>query len=256
MIQYVTEPVVRVRHMSRVFRTKNAGNAVSALKDVSFDIQRGEIVGLLSMSGSNTCTLLNILGLLDRPTSGSYWLDGQDVSNLSQVAQAQLRTERIGFYFQHARLLPYLSVWQNVALPLAYRQLSATEREEQAQSALAMVGLVDQASYRPAQLTSHQRQRVALARALVNNPSLLLVDETAAPVEQGSLLPLLQELHHQSGFTMLIATRNPELGRQVNRVIGLQDGQLCPNILEIASTAMIEHLLQLPASKVQVWQHR
>lgn len=172
---YVTEPVVRVEHVTKEFVT--GGARFLALDDVSLEIHRGEMVAIMGPSGSGKSTLMTILGLLDVPTSGSYWLDGQDVSKLDRAQQARVRNQKLGFVFQNFNLLPRLTALKNVELPLVYGRISAREREERARHALEAVGLGAKLYNRPNELSGGQKQRVAIARALVSNPAMVLADE-------------------------------------------------------------------------------
>jgi putative ABC transport system ATP-binding protein len=211
------------------------GQAFQALDEVSFDIARGEMVAIMGPSGSGKSTLMNIIGLLDVPTSGSYLLDGEDVSELDRTRQAQVRNARIGFVFQNFNLLPRMTALANVALPLVYGRVSAREREERARAALAAVGLDTKAASLPNQLSGGQKQRVAIARALVTEPSLLLADEPTGALDTrtgSEILELFRRLNEDRGVTLVVITHDAEVGRQMDRVIGLRDGRLVPQILE------------------------
>ena len=230
---YVTEPVVRAEHIVKDFATGAA--SFRALDDVSVEIHRGEMVAIMGPSGSGKSTLMTIIGLLDSPTSGSYWLDGQDVSRLSRVEQAQARNAKIGFVFQNFNLLPRLSALKNVELPLVYARLDVRERERRARAALEAVGLGDKLDNRPNELSGGQKQRVAVARALVGTPSMILADEPTGALDTrtgGEIMGLLRALNREQGLTIVIVTHDPEIGRQMDRVIGLRDGQISPNILQ------------------------
>lgn len=251
MIEYVTEPVVKVRQLSKVI---NAGSRdLVALDDVSCEVHRGEMVALMGPAGSGKSTLLSILGLMDLPTSGHYWFAGHDMGALNRVEQVQVRNARIGLYFQQFRLLPRLSVAQNVALPLAYGRLSESARMERARVALDRVGMAGWSLSRPTELTPIQQERVALARALVNHPSLLLVDEPIGTRDvemRTEMLRLLRSLNREDGLTIVAVTDAPEVAQQMDRVVGLRDGRICPDVLYGFALGQV---LRFPASRARIW---
>jgi putative ABC transport system ATP-binding protein len=186
-------------------------------------------------SGSGKSTLMTILGLLDVPTSGSYWLDGQDVSKLDRVQQARVRNQKLGFVFQNFNLLPRLTALKNVELPLVYGRVGAREREERARRALEAVGLETKLHNRPNELSGGQKQRVAIARALVGNPAMVLADEPTGALDTrtgAEIMALFRELNREQGITIVIVTHDPEIGKQMDRVIGLRDGRIADNILQ------------------------
>jgi len=233
VIDYVTEPVVRVEHVTKEFVT--GGNRFRALDDVSLEIHRGEMVAIMGPSGSGKSTLMTILGLLDVPTSGSYWLDGQDVSKLDRVQQARVRNQKLGFVFQNFNLLPRLTALKNVELPLVYGRIGAREREERARQALEAVGLGTKLHNRPNELSGGQKQRVAIARALVGNPAMVLADEPTGALDTrtgAEIMALFRQLNREQGITIVIVTHDPEIGKQMDRVIGLRDGRIADNILQ------------------------
>ncbi len=231
--EYVTEPVVRIEGVTKDFATGAA--SFRALDDVSLEIHRGEMIAIMGPSGSGKSTLMTIIGLLDSPTSGSYWLDGQDVGGLSRLEQARVRNAKIGFVFQNFNLLPRLSALKNVELPMVYGRIDAREREQRARAALEAVGLGDKLANRPNELSGGQKQRVAVARSLVGLPSMILADEPTGALDTrtgGEIMNLFRTLNREQGLTIVIVTHDPEIGRQMDRVIGLRDGQLSPNILQ------------------------
>jgi len=205
----IEAPVVRLQHVGKVFDAN--GQAFQALDEVSFDIARGEMVAIMGPSGSGKSTLMNIIGLLDVPTSGSYLLDGEDVSELDRTRQAQVRNARIGFVFQNFNLLPRMTALANVALPLVYGRVSAREREERARAALAAVGLDTKAASLPNQLSGGQKQRVALARAIVFRPRLILMDEPLSALDKQLREHMqieIRALHETLGATSIYVTHD------------------------------------------------
>jgi putative ABC transport system ATP-binding protein len=227
-------------------RTYGMGEVqVHALYGVSLDIEQGEFVAVMGPSGSGKSTLMNILGCLDRPTSGRYLLDSLDVSRMSRAELAAVRNERIGFIFQSYNLLPRTSALKNVMAPLLYARRgrpSKQEREATARRALEAVGLTDRVAHLPQQLSGGQQQRAAIARALVNDPSFILADEPTGNLDSHSgqeILDLLHQLHRQ-GRTIVMVTHEPEIGVQAQRTIYLRDGRL-EKITRNGSRAEVRH---------------
>jgi putative ABC transport system ATP-binding protein len=213
--------------LDHVGRSYDMGHVVvPALRDVSMSVERGEMVAILGPSGSGKTTMMSIIGCLDRPTSGRYELDGQDVGALGDRALAGIRSRTIGFVFQSYNLLPGTSALDNVATPLLYQGVGRRERAARATAALERLGLGERLRHEPAELSGGEQQRVALARALVTNPALLLADEPTGnlPRHQGEeVLQLFRELH-QAGNTILLITHNPEVAGAAERRIHLLDG--------------------------------
>jgi len=202
---------------------------VKALDGVDIRIGEGEFVAVMGPSGSGKSTLMNILGCLDRPTDGKYFLAGEDVSSLNKVQLAAIRNRRIGFIFQSFNLLPRTSALRNVMLPLVYKrgsQLSQKEREEKAMAALESVGLADRAGHDPNELSGGQRQRVAVARALVNDPVLIMADEPTGNLDTKTGNEIMQLMHdlHSKGGTILMVTHEADIANQTERTIVLVDG--------------------------------
>ncbi len=224
-----SHPLIEVADLTKVYGT--GAVAVLALRDVNATVARGEFVAVMGSSGSGKSTLMNILGCLDRPTSGTYVLDGEDVSRLSKDRLAGVRNEKIGFVFQSYNLLPRLSAVKNVMLPTIYtghNHKSDIERYERALAVLESVGLGDRAHHRPNELSGGQQQRVAIARALINNPSIILADEPTGNLDTRSskdIMVLLNQLHSQ-GVTILMVTHELDIASHAGRVIYLQDGQI------------------------------
>ncbi|MCX7681994.1 MAG: ABC transporter ATP-binding protein [Anaerolineae bacterium] len=225
----MTEHRIAIRDLTRVYGTGET--AVHALRGINLTVRPGEFVAIMGPSGSGKSTLLNILGCLDRPTNGTYVLDGEDVSRLSRNQLARVRNRKIGFVFQSYNLLPRLTAVGNVMLPLLYnteQRLSDEECYQRAVAALERVGLGDRLRHRPNQLSGGQQQRVAMARALVNNPSIILADEPTGNLDTHAsreIMRLLQQLHAQ-GATIVMVTHEPDIGDYAERVLHLLDGQI------------------------------
>src|SRR5262245_40161275 len=221
--------LLEVRDVTKTYRTGDIDLPV--LKGVSCQIEKGDLVALMGASGSGKTTLMNILGCLDRPTGGEYWLDGAEVSRLSNDGRAHLRNSKIGFVFQSFNLLARTSALDNVLMPLSYAPHEVPEREgrERATGLLERVGLADRLDHVPARLSGGQQQRVAIARALVNRPSLLLADEPTGNLDSktsAEVLRMFQELNEQDGLTVLLVTHDPEVARAARRVIRIKDGAI------------------------------
>ncbi|HEX9068099.1 MAG TPA: ABC transporter ATP-binding protein [Ktedonobacterales bacterium] len=217
-------PVIAVRDLMKSYRTGD--NLVPALRGVTFAVQPGEFVAVMGASGSGKSTLMNLLGCLDRPTRGEYWLAGTRVSTLSPEQLALVRLRRIGFIFQGFNLLSRSTALKNVALPMVYSGIPAEMRERRARRALELVGLGDRMSHRPNQLSGGQQQRVAVARALVNEPALLLADEPTGNLDSRTgleIMTLMQALNRQ-GITVLLVTHEPDIAAYASRILTLRDG--------------------------------
>jgi putative ABC transport system ATP-binding protein len=199
---------------------------VRALRGVSLEIGRNEYVAIMGPSGSGKSTLMNMIGCLDTPTSGTYLLEGQSVSEMSDDELADIRNRQIGFVFQTFNLLPRANVFHNVELPLVYAGISRSERRKRAESAIARVGLADRARHRPNELSGGQRQRVAIARALVGNPSIILADEPTGNLDSGTgeeIMRMFDELH-AAGQTIILITHEDDIAAHASRTIRLRDG--------------------------------
>ncbi len=214
---------------SELTKTYQLGSIeVKALCGVSFKIRRGEILSIMGPSGSGKSTLMNLLGCLDRPTSGEYILDGELVSDLNDDQLAAIRNRKVGFVFQNFNLLPRATAQSNVELPMRYAGVSQG-RAERARQALISVGLEDRIHHRPTELSGGQQQRVAIARALVNDPAILMADEPTGNLDSKSgkeIMNLLLNLNRERGTTLIIVTHDPVVAQQTQRVLHLQDGLL------------------------------
>jgi putative ABC transport system ATP-binding protein len=220
-------PTIR---LEGVYKTYDLGEVqVHALRGVSLEIDRGEFVAVMGASGSGKSTLMNILGCLDKPTKGSYWLDGADVSGMTKKELARTRNKRIGFVFQQFNLLARTSALENVELPTIYAGISIVERETRAKGALERVGLSDRAEHYPSQLSGGQQQRVAIARALVNAPSILLADEPTGNLDSRTsveIMDILQRLNGEQGLTVVIVTHEADIAQYAKRTLEFRDGKM------------------------------
>ncbi len=222
-------PIVAVRNLSKTYLLGQS--EVHALQGVSLDVYRGEFVAVVGPSGSGKSTFMNLIGCMDRPSSGDYWLTGIPVSRMQPNQLADIRNRRLGFIFQNFNLLPRETALANVMLPLMYRGLSEWEQRQRAQLALQMVGLGDRLHHLPAQLSGGQQQRVAIARALVSQPSLLLADEPTGNLDSHTsqdILELLQALNAR-GITIIVVTHNTEVAAVAKRLVEFRDGLIVRN---------------------------
>ena len=218
--------VVRLVSVEKTYRMGEVD--VRALRSVSLDLERGEMVAIMGASGSGKSTTLNVIGTLDRPTSGQYLLDDEPVESLDEEDLADLRNRKIGFVFQSFHLLPRLTALAHVELPMVYAGVSRRERRERARAALARVGLSEREDHLPNQLSGGQQQRVAIARAIVNDPVLLLADEPTGALDSATtrqVMALFQSLHEQ-GITVILVTHDPAIGAFAERVVTFADGSI------------------------------
>jgi putative ABC transport system ATP-binding protein len=220
------DDVIRVENLTKVYQMGEI--EVHALRGVSFSVHQGEVLAIMGPSGSGKSTLMNMIGCLDVPSSGDYYLEGELVSELDEDQLALVRNQKIGFVFQKFNLLPRATALANVELPLRYAGIT-TERSEMAEKALVAVGLGDRIRHQPNELSGGQQQRVAIARALVNNPAIILADEPTGNLDSTSgdeIKKLLLDLNHNDGTTLVIVTHDPEVAQIAQRVIHLRDGQI------------------------------
>ncbi|GAB3333621.1 ABC transporter ATP-binding protein [Larkinella ripae] len=220
----MSKNIIETREISK--RYVMGSEVIEALKSVTITVQKGEYVAFMGPSGSGKSTLMNIVGCLDTPTSGSYILNGQDVSNMSENSLAEVRNKEIGFVFQTFNLLPRQTSLENVALPLIYAGYSKADRTEKAMQALKNVGLEHRAGHRPNELSGGQRQRVAVARALVNDPSILLADEPTGNLDSKTsyeIMDLFDQIHSK-GNTVIMVTHEEDIAEYAHRIVRLRDG--------------------------------
>jgi putative ABC transport system ATP-binding protein len=220
------QPLIEITGLKK--RYQMGSEVVWALDGISLDVERGEYIAIMGPSGSGKSTLMNMLGCLDTPTSGHYFLNGQDVSQYTDDELAEIRNREIGFVFQTFNLLPRVDCLRNAELPLIYAGMSRSERRERAAEALQKVGLGDRMDHRPNELSGGQRQRVATARALVNNPSLILADEPTGNLdtETGDEIMMLFESLYRQGNTLLVVTHEEDIAHHARRILRLRDGKL------------------------------
>jgi len=218
--------MITLQDVSRIFTV--GGQEVRALDGINLQVEPGEYISIMGPSGSGKSTLLNLLGLLDRPTSGSYLLNGKDVTGLGDKQLARVRSKIIGFVFQFFHLIPRLTACQNIELPLMLAEVPPKERQKRSASILRDFGLHDRRHHRPEELSGGQRQRVAIARAIINTPEILLADEPTGNLDSGSgldIVILLEELNRQ-GLTLIVVTHDPEIGERARRKIHFLDGRI------------------------------
>jgi putative ABC transport system ATP-binding protein len=220
----MSENVIEIRNIVRNF--KLGQEEVKVLKGIDLDIKRGDYIAFMGPSGSGKSTLMNLLGCLDTATSGTYRLNGTDVSSLSDDQLAEIRNKEIGFVFQTFNLLPRTTALDNVALPMIYAGISKKDRTARAKDVLTSVGLSDRMDHQPSQLSGGQRQRVAVGRALVNNPSIILADEPTGNLDSktGTEIMALFDQIHSDGNTVILVTHEEEIAKHAHRVIRLRDG--------------------------------
>jgi putative ABC transport system ATP-binding protein len=248
-------PVIRVQDLHKSYLIGDV--TVHALRGVNLAVERGCFLAVIGASGSGKSTFMNILGLLDQPTSGHYWLAGEDVSGFDRDRRAVLRNRTIGFVFQSFNLLPRTSALENVELPLLYngRAGGAAERHRQAKSLLEAVGLADRAHHTPSQLSGGQQQRVAIARSLVNEPEMILADEPTGNLDSRTsveIMEILQRLNRTKGITVVLITHEPDIAEYAGRVVGFRDGRVVKDETVARPRDAGAELKSLPAVEVEV----
>jgi len=229
--------LIRVEGLAKEYRM--GSNVVAALRGVSLSIAAGEFVAVMGPSGSGKSTFMNLLGCLDHPSDGEYWLDGQAISGLTSDELAQVRNRKLGFVFQHFNLLARTSALDNVALPMLYSHVPASDRQRLAEHRLQQVGLAERMDHHPAQLSGGQQQRVAIARALVNNPMLVLADEPTGALDSRTsieIMALLQQLNRE-GITIVLVTHEHDVAAFAGRIITFRDGQVTEDKTNAANNA-------------------
>jgi putative ABC transport system ATP-binding protein len=243
----VDDVVIRLERIHKTYRLEDI--EVYALRGVSLLIRRGEFVAIMGPSGSGKSTMMNVIGCLDRPTKGQYFLEGSDVSKVDKAGLADIRNKRIGFVFQSFNLVPRTSALENVELPLVYAGVAAAERSRRARAALAEVGLADCGRNMPNQLSGGQQQRVALARALVNNPSLILADEPTGALDTRTsveVMEIFQRLNRERNLTVILVTHEPDIARYAKRIIQFCDGRIRKDFVVEDRKNATEVLSELP----------
>ncbi len=241
-------PVIQLDHIHKTYTMGDVD--VHALRGISLTIREGEFVAIMGASGSGKSTTMNIIGCLDRPTRGSYILDGQDVSELSKDERADIRCQKIGFVFQGFNLLSRTSALENVELPMLYAGVPTAQRDERAMEALAAVGLAGREQNHPNQLSGGQQQRVAVARALVNNPALILADEPTGNLDSRTsveVMEIFQRLNRERAITLVLVTHEPDIAQYAQRVVVFKDGKIKKDYQIEEQRNAAEELRNLPA---------
>jgi putative ABC transport system ATP-binding protein len=221
----VSEPIIKTRGLTREYVM--GAEVVRALRGIDLEVARNDYVAIMGPSGSGKSTMMNLIGCLDTPTAGRYWLNGVEVSQMSDDELARVRNKEIGFVFQTFNLLPRATALHNVELPLVYAGMPARERREQAKGALAAVGLADRMDHKPNELSGGLRQRVAIARALVTEPSIILADEPTGNLDSTTseeIMKVLAELHETRGQTIIMVTHEHDIAEHAHRIVTLHDG--------------------------------
>jgi putative ABC transport system ATP-binding protein len=240
--------LIDVQRVTKVYR--NGELLVRALRGVTVTIERGSFVALMGPSGSGKSTFLNIIGCLDRPSSGRYLLDGLDVGGLDRNQLAAVRNKKIGFVFQNFNLLPRTTAIDNVMLPMLYRRGPAIDRRQRALGALKMVGLAEYARHHPNQLSGGQQQRVAIARALVNRPQIILADEPTGALDSRTsieIMAIFQKLNREASITLLMVTHEPDIAAHAARIIRFQDGRILDDRKIAVPREAARELMEMPA---------
>jgi putative ABC transport system ATP-binding protein len=222
----IAEPLIQIEQLSKQYRM--GGELLKALDDVTLTVYKSDFIAIIGPSGSGKSTLMNVIGCLDAPTSGKYWLDGEEISRMKENRLAEIRNQKIGFIFQGFNLLSRLTAIENVELPLIYRGVPAKARREQAIAALTKVGLEERINHRPVELSGGQQQRVAIARALAGDPPILLADEPTGALDTKTgieVMGFIKDLN-ALGHTIVLITHDPAISLQAKRVVRIKDGKL------------------------------
>ena len=243
--------LIEIRDITKTYRM-GGDIEVHALRGVSLQVDAGELLSIMGPSGSGKSTMMNVLGCLDQPTSGEYYLDGVDVKRLNDNALAEIRNRKIGFVFKTFNLLPRTAALQNVELPLIYRGLSGRERQRRVTEALGMVGLADRIHHRPNELSGGEQQRVAIARALATQPDIILADEPTGNLDSRSgaeIVTIFQRLNREMGITVVFVTHDPDIAAHTRRIVQLLDGK-------IVADELVENPLDAEATLAAVLAER
>ena len=243
----VARPVIRLEHIHKTYTMGDV--EVHALRGVSLDVAPGEFVAVMGTSGSGKSTMMNIVGCLDRPTRGRYFLDGDDVSGLSKDERADIRLRQLGFVFQGFNLLSRTSALENVELPMLYANVETAERKRRAVEALHSVGLAGREQNHPNQLSGGQQQRVAIARALVNDPKLILADEPTGALDSRTsveVMDIFQRLNRERRITLVLVTHEPDIAAYADRIVVFKDGRIQKDYRVDAPRDAAEELINLP----------
>jgi putative ABC transport system ATP-binding protein len=243
--------LIEIRDITKIYRM-GGDIEVHALRGVSLQVDAGELLSIMGPSGSGKSTMMNVLGCLDQPTSGEYYLDGVDVKRLNDNALAEIRNRKIGFVFQTFNLLPRTTALQNVELPLVYRGVNGRERRRRVTEALELVGLADRIHHRPNELSGGEQQRVAIARALATQPDIILADEPTGNLDSRSgaeIVAIFQRLNREMGITVVFVTHDPEIAAHTRRIVQLLDGK-------IVADELVENPLDAKATLAAVLAER
>lgn len=237
----VKRPVILMRDIVKTYYIGQP-NELEILHGIDLTVQTGEFLSIVGESGSGKSTLMNVIGALDRPTSGTYELDGEEVDSLDDATLSRIRNKKIGFVFQSFNLIPRVSALENVEVPLLYAGVPAKERRERAMELLSMVGMQDRADHQPNELSGGQNQRVAIARAMANDPAILLADEPTGALDSETshlVMDLFHQLHEERGKTIVLITHSKELAAETERIVTLSDGRIVADSAERARRVVV-----------------
>jgi putative ABC transport system ATP-binding protein len=243
----VDSALIRIEHLHKTYHMGD--NHVHALRGISLEIARGSLVAIMGASGSGKSTLMNIVGCLDKPSSGKYYLDGVDVGALDRDQLADIRNRKVGFVFQQFNLLARTSALENVELPLLYSEADRHTFKDRALRALASVGLADRSDHHPSQLSGGQQQRVAIARSLINDPQLILADEPTGALDSRTsveIMGIFQKLNRDKGITVVLVTHEPDIAHYSNRIIQFKDGHIVSDEVVATPRNAEQELAEMP----------